>query len=83
MARLVEERMEAERQQRELELKKQNLRELENARKAQVEAEQRKIEEDLKQKLLEEEQEREAERQRILEVWHLIADSYYMWLNKH
>jgi len=68
MARLVEERMEAERQQRELELKKQNLRELENARKAQVEAEQRKIEEDLKQKLLEEEQEREAERQRILEV---------------
>jgi len=68
MARLVEERMEAERHQRELELKKQNLRELENARKAQVEAEQRKIEEDLKRKLLEEEQEREAERQRILEV---------------
>jgi len=72
MARLVEERMEAERHQRELELKKQNLRELENARKAQVEAEQRKIEEDLKRKLLEEEQEREAERQRILEVWHLM-----------
>ena len=71
MARLIEERMEAERKERELERSRRELQEIEEQRRAALELEQSNIERELRLKEEEEERQREAERQRILEVGKL------------
>ena len=68
MTKLIEERMEAERQQREVEQQRRHLQELEDERKACAMNEKQRIENELMLKEEEEQRERLEELERIKEV---------------